>query len=83
MNFTRQLKYKCQWYGCNLVVVDRFFPSSKTCSNCGHVQDLPLHLRTYNCPDCRLSILLRFKRQYKFKKCGRLDRECLCMNACG
>nr|WP_293095589.1 RNA-guided endonuclease TnpB family protein [Okeania sp. SIO2F4] len=81
--FRRQLKYKCQWYGCDLVVVDRFFPSSKTCSNCGHVQDMPLHLRTYDCPDCGLSILLRFKRQYKFKKCGRLDRECLCMNACG
>ncbi|NEN92769.1 MAG: IS200/IS605 family element transposase accessory protein TnpB, partial [Okeania sp. SIO3H1] len=54
--FRRQLKYKCQWYGCNLVVVDRFFPSSKTCSNCGHVQDMPLHLRTYDCPDCGLSI---------------------------
>ncbi len=54
--FRRQLKYKCQWYGCDLVVVDRFFPSSKTCSNCGHVQDMPLHLRTYGCPDCGLSI---------------------------
>ncbi|NES69134.1 MAG: IS200/IS605 family element transposase accessory protein TnpB [Okeania sp. SIO2D1] len=54
--FRRQLKYKCQWYGSELVVVDRFFPSSKTCSNCGHVQDMPLHLRTYDCPDCGLSI---------------------------
>ncbi|NEQ38636.1 MAG: transposase [Okeania sp. SIO3I5] len=33
-----------------LWVVDRFFPSSKTCSYCGHVQDMPLHLRTYDCP---------------------------------
>nr|WP_293160026.1 zinc ribbon domain-containing protein [Okeania sp. SIO2C9] len=62
--FRRQLEYKCQWYGSELVVVDRFFPSSKTCSRCGHVQDMPLHLRTYNCPECGLSILLRFKRQY-------------------
>lgn len=54
--FRRQLKYKCEWYGCELVVVDRFFPSSKTCSNCGHVQDMPLHLRTYDCPDCGRSI---------------------------
>ncbi|WP_293142942.1 zinc ribbon domain-containing protein [Okeania sp. SIO3I5] len=62
-----------------LWVVDRFFPSSKTCSNCGHVQDIPLNVRTYECPDCGLSILLRFKRQYKFKKCGRARP----VNACG
>ncbi|NEP87544.1 MAG: IS200/IS605 family element transposase accessory protein TnpB [Okeania sp. SIO2C2] len=54
--FRRQLEYKCQWYGSELVVVDRFFPSSKTCSYCGHVQDMPLHLRTYDCPECGLSI---------------------------
>ena len=33
--FRRQLEYKCQLYGSELVVVDRWFPSSKTCSNCG------------------------------------------------
>ncbi|MGD1807116.1 RNA-guided endonuclease InsQ/TnpB family protein [Dapis sp. BLCC M126] len=54
--FRRQLEYKCEWYGSELVVVDRFFPSSKTCSNCGHLQDMPLHLRTYDCPECGLSI---------------------------
>jgi len=35
--FLRQLEYRCQWYGSELVLVDRFFPSSKTCSNCGHI----------------------------------------------
>ena len=54
--FRRQLEYKCEWYGSKLVVVDRFFPSSKTCSNCGHVQDMPLHLRTYDCQSCGISI---------------------------
>ncbi|NEP85655.1 MAG: IS200/IS605 family element transposase accessory protein TnpB [Okeania sp. SIO2C2] len=54
--FRRQLEYKTHWYGSELVVVDRFFPSSKTCSNCGHVQDLPLNVRTYDCPDCGISI---------------------------
>ncbi|MGD1702108.1 RNA-guided endonuclease InsQ/TnpB family protein [Dapis sp. BLCC M229] len=54
--FRRQLEYKCQWYGSELVIVDRFFPSSKTCSNCGHVQDMPLNVRTYDCPECGLSI---------------------------
>ncbi|MDJ0516807.1 MAG: zinc ribbon domain-containing protein [Trichodesmium sp. MO_231.B1] len=46
------------------MVVDRFFPSSKTCSRCGHIQDMPLDIRTYDCPECGFSILLRFKRQY-------------------
>ena len=78
--FRRQLEYKCQWYGTKLVIVDLIFPSSKTCPNCGHVQDMPLNLRTYDCPDCGLSILLRLKRKYKFKTCGRLDRECLWMS---
>ncbi|NEP84252.1 MAG: IS200/IS605 family element transposase accessory protein TnpB [Okeania sp. SIO3B3] len=54
--FRRQLEYKCRWYGSELVVVDRFFPSSKTCSYCGHVQDMPLSLRTYECQSCGISI---------------------------
>ncbi len=54
--FRRQLEYKCEWYSSELVVVDRFFPSSKTCSNCGHVQDMPLNVRTYECSDCGISI---------------------------
>ncbi|WP_094672598.1 RNA-guided endonuclease TnpB family protein [Hydrocoleum sp. CS-953] len=54
--FRRQLEYKCEWYGSNLVVVDRFFPSSKTCSKCGHVQDMPLNVRTFDCPECGISI---------------------------
>jgi putative transposase len=32
--FVRMLGYKGEWYGCELVAVDRFFPSSKTCSQC-------------------------------------------------
>lgn len=54
--FKRQLEYKCQMYGANLVLVDQWFPSSKTCSNCGHKKYLPLSLRTYDCPVCGRSI---------------------------
>jgi putative transposase len=36
----RQLRYKCPWYGSTLIEADRFFPSSKTCHDCGHVQDI-------------------------------------------
>ena len=50
----RQLEYKCQWYGRTLVKIDRWFPSSKRCGNCGHVVDkLPLSVREWDCPKCQ------------------------------
>ena len=50
--FKRQLDYKCQMYGANLVLVDQWFPSTKTCSNCGTKKDMPLSIRTFDCPAC-------------------------------
>ncbi|MGH8940441.1 MAG: RNA-guided endonuclease InsQ/TnpB family protein, partial [Actinomycetes bacterium] len=53
----RQLEYKAAWYGTELVVADRWFPSSKTCSGCGAVKaDLALSDRTYTCEACGLAI---------------------------
>ena len=55
--FRRQLEYKCQWYGSTLTVVDRFYPSSKTCSGCGNIKsDLKLSDRSYVCENCGLVI---------------------------
>ena len=54
--FQRQLDYKCQMYGASLVLVDQWFPSSKTCSNCGIKKDMPLSVRTFDCPTCGISI---------------------------
>ena len=49
----RQLEYKCQWYGVDLVIADRFYPSSKTCSECGSVKPLlKLSERTFVCEKC-------------------------------
>lgn len=49
----RQLEYKCAWYGVGLVVADRFYPSSKTCSSCGAVKPLlKLSERTFVCEKC-------------------------------
>ncbi|NES68223.1 MAG: transposase [Okeania sp. SIO2D1] len=49
----RQLEYKADWYGRKLVKIDRYFPSSKRCSNCGHVvEKLPLNIREWDCPEC-------------------------------
>jgi len=51
--FRRQLEYKSAMTGACVVVVDRFFPSSKTCSACGVVhQDLTLSVRRWTCADC-------------------------------
>lgn len=49
----RQFTYKCEWYGVQLVIADRFYPSSKTCSSCGNVRDtLSLSERIYMCDRC-------------------------------
>ena len=49
----RQLAYKAEWYGGTLVTVDRFFPSSKLCHSCGHINDkLTLADRTWTCSYC-------------------------------
>jgi putative transposase len=51
--FRRQLEYKCDWNHVHLVPVDRFFPSSKRCSHCGHVHvGLTLDDREWTCPVC-------------------------------
>ena len=53
----RQLQYKTQEYGIELVIADRWYPSSKTCSRCGNVkQDLKLKDRVYICSKCGLEI---------------------------
>jgi len=47
------LEYKADWYGRDLIVIDRFYPSSKTCSACGHVAaSLPLNVRAWDCEQC-------------------------------
>ena len=47
------LEYKAEWYGRTVVAIDRFYPSSKTCSACGHIADaLPLDVREWVCPRC-------------------------------
>ena len=55
--FRRQLTYKCTLLGSKLVVVDRWFPSSKTCSNCGTKKEtLSLGERVFNCDHCGFSL---------------------------
>ena len=50
--FKRQLEYKSKWNFKHFIQIDRFAPTSKTCSQCGFIQDMPLQKRIYNCPEC-------------------------------
>ena len=52
-NFVTLLQYKCDWYGKELVKVNRFYPSSKTCGDCGWInQELKLSDREWTCKSC-------------------------------
>jgi putative transposase len=51
--FKRQLRYKADLYGSIIVEADQWYPSSKTCSDCGYrLNSLPLNVREWTCPEC-------------------------------
>jgi putative transposase len=51
--FVSQLAYKAEWYGRNLVKIDRWYPLSKRCFDCGHIlATLSLDIRQWTCPEC-------------------------------
>lgn len=51
--FKRQVEYKCALSGIKFILVDRFYPSSKTCSKCGHIKgNLSLTDRVFICDEC-------------------------------
>ena len=70
----RQLQYKCSWNGIELRQVSRWYPSSKTCHECGYInKELKWYHRTYKCPICgyvedrdyNASLNLRDMNEYK------------------
>jgi putative transposase len=55
--FRRQMDYKGKWYGCQVILANRFYPSSKRCSQCGHIKAaMDLSERVYICDYCGLMI---------------------------
>jgi len=51
--FRSFLEYKCNWYSRELIIINQWYPSSKTCSSCGSIQPkMPLNIREWTCPDC-------------------------------
>ena len=55
--FRQLLTYKSELYGCNLIVIPRFYPSSKSCSDCNYINNnLKLTDREWHCPNCGLTL---------------------------
>ena len=82
--FRSMLEYKAAWYGRTVVTVDRWYPSSKTCSACGHLlAALSLGTRRWTCPTCGT----RHDRDHNAAKnilaAGLAAHPDLGMNACG
>ena len=68
--FRRQIEYKAKWNNIPLIIADRFFPSSKMCSCCGHIKkDLKLSDRIYKC-ECGNIINRDFQASLNLKKYG-------------
>ncbi|MEH1998299.1 MAG: transposase [Nostoc sp.] len=77
--FRRQLEYKTHLYGSKLVVVDRFYPSSKTCSNCGTKKEsLSLKERVFICEHCHFECDRDLNASINLKQAARLV-----VSACG
>ena len=81
--FRRQLKYKAVWNSKHFVLIGRFEPTSKTCSNCGYIQDMPLSKRQYDCPYCKISIDRDFNASINIKSSGLDTLGRSGINACG
>lgn len=78
----RQVKYKAEWSGGRVVLADRFFPSSKKCSRCGHVKgELLLKDRVYVCEACGLVLDRDENAAINLKAVAASEAET--SNACG
>lgn len=78
--FVGMLRYKCAWYGRDLVTVDRFFPSSKTCGACGMIRErLRLDERKWTCAACGTTHDRDVNAARNILAAGHAERQ----NACG
>lgn len=75
--FRRQVEYKVIRYGGTVVKVDRFYPSSKTCSNCGEVKEISLAERVYICQKCQHTVDRDLNAAFNLEKYARQALPCL------
>jgi len=81
--FIELLTYKAEWNDKEIVKIDRFFPSSKTCNCCGYInQNLKLDIREWTCPSCKIKLdrdlnasINILKEGYKHKSSGTDDNR--------
>lgn len=76
--FRRQLSYKCAMRDVGLLVVSRWFPSTKTCSSCGHQQSMSLSDRLFDCGSCGVSLDRDYNAALNLHTAGLVG-----INACG
>lgn len=81
--FNRQLEYKCKWSFKYYNKIGRFEPTSKTCSKCGCVQEMPLSKRVFDCPDCGISIDRDLNASLNIRNIGINTVGHTGINACG
>lgn len=82
--FNRQLQYKGAWYGCEVVLADPFFPSSKTCSRCGHKKDeLSLSERAFHCEKCGVELDRDLNAAINLEKLATTTASSAGSHACG
>ncbi len=75
--FRRQVEYKVIRYGGTIVFVDRFYPSSKTCSNCGEIREISLSERVYVCHTCQHTQDRDLNAAQNLEKYARKAKPCL------
>jgi putative transposase len=68
--FRQMVEYKAELYGKDVVIVDRFYASTKTCSNCGNVQPIALSERTYKCNCCGIEISRDYNAAVNINRVG-------------
>ena len=74
--FNRQLKYKCEWNNKIFYKIDRWFPSSQICNNCGHQnKNLKLSNRTWICSSCNTVIDRDYNAACNIRDLGLHDLE--------
>lgn len=81
--FRRQLEYKANWYGKLFIVIERREPTSKRCSSCGNIQEMPLEKTTYSCPACGLTMDRDLNAARNILKLGLNTAGRAGINACG
>lgn len=80
---TQMLEYKCNWYGRELIKINQYFPSSKTCSNCGNIKEqLSLKERTYSCDNCGFEMDRDLNAAINIKNSGLKIPEVSVENSC-